>query len=87
MSGAKQTREILQIVADYKLIESLTLNVDLGEKGTTTLNGLYGFDKKALANLSGEKLKHCHKSGVLEVCHLIQSSAIHLDKLIKWKRA
>lgn len=86
MAGAKQTREILKIAVDYKLIESLTLNVDLGEKGTKTLSGLYSFDKKALANLSGEKLKRCHKNGVLEVCHLIQSSAIHLEKLIKWKR-
>ena len=86
MSGTKQTKELLQIAVEYELLEQISLNVDLVEQGTTQLNGLYTFNQKAISNLTGNKLKTCHQSGLLQVCHLVLSSALHLDNLIQWKR-
>jgi hypothetical protein len=86
MSGSKHTRELLQTANEFGLLESISLNIDLIEQGTMNLSGLYTFNQKAVSELSGNKLKTCHQNGLLQVCHLVLSSALHLDKLIQWKR-
>ena len=85
MSGTKQTREILKQASELGLLEPIELNVDLVDENKITLNGLYTFNQKAIADLTGNKLKACHQVGVLQVCHLVLSSALHLDKLVQWK--
>ncbi|WP_440875978.1 SapC family protein [Thalassotalea sp. PLHSN55] len=86
MTGTTQTRNLLQQANELELLSPINLNIDLAEQGNIELNGLYTFDQEAITNLTGSKLKTCHQSGILQVCHLLLSSAIHLDKLIKFKR-
>ena len=86
MAGSKQTRELLKTANELNLLEPISLNIDLVEKGTMKLNSLYTFNQKAITELTGNKLKICHQNGLLQVCHLVLCSAIHLDKLIQWKR-
>ncbi|MDU0354357.1 SapC family protein [Paraglaciecola aquimarina] len=60
------------------------MGVEIPNKGKIELNGLYGFDKKAVDKLSGKSLKQAHESGILQVIHLVLSSSLHLQKLINW---
>lgn len=84
MSGAEQTRTLLEKANQLNLIESVTLNIDIPERDTTSLNGLYAFNKEALTKLSGHDLEQVHQSGLLQVSHLVLSSTLHLQKLINW---
>lgn len=84
MSGTEQTRTILEQANQLKLIESVTLNIDIPDRETTSLNGLYAFNKEALTRLSGIDLEQVHQSGLLQVSHLVLSSTLHLQKLINW---
>lgn len=85
MGSAKLTTDILNIMYQYDLLESITLKLELDGGEVVTMNGLYTINKKSLAELTGDALALCHKKGVLEVCYLVLSSAVHIDKLIKWK--
>lgn len=85
INGSEQTRAILSTADKFGLIEPVTINIELNEKESTSLNGLYAFKQKAVTELKGSELETCHNVGVLQVCHLLLSSGIHLDKLIKWK--
>jgi hypothetical protein len=85
INGAKHTRAILSKADELGLIEPVTINIELNDKDSTSLNGLYSIKQKAVTELKGSTLETCHNAGVLQVCHLLLSSGIHLEKLIKWK--
>lgn len=84
MGGNTFTAELLEKAADLGLLEQVNLNFDLPNGQKANLNGLFVFNKEAVSALSGEALEQCHQLGLLQVCHLVLSSSIHLDKLIKW---
>lgn len=84
MSSSVQTRELLTQAEQLNLIEPVTLNIEIPNAENKTLNGLFRFNNEALTNLSGMELEEAHKSGLLQVCHLLLSSSIHLQKLINW---
>lgn len=87
MGGTILSRKLLAIAYQHNLIESITINIELDNKPNVHLTGLYGVNKAALDALSGEALAECHQAGVLQVCHLLLSSGIHIEKLIKWAEA
>lgn len=83
MGGSKRTANLLDKAVELNLLEPVSLNFEVkGENKEIT--DMYAFNKKAISNLSGEALNICHQSGLLEVAHLVMSSAIHLDKLLRW---
>lgn len=84
MGGMTQTREILKQADKLKLIEAISLNIEIPARGKASLNGLYSFDKKALTSLRGDALQQAHDAGILQVSHLLLSSTLHLQKLINW---
>lgn len=84
MTGAKQTTQLLKLAERLDLIESITLNIEIPDKDKVELNGLYAFNKANIDKLSGDDLELAHKSGLLQVIHLILSSSLHLQKLIGW---
>ncbi|NVK26101.1 MAG: SapC family protein [Gammaproteobacteria bacterium] len=84
MGGTMQTATLLQQAADLNLLEEIGLNFDLADGKQASLNGLFAFNKENVSALKGKDLERCHESGVLQICHLVLSSATHLDKLIKW---
>ncbi|WP_143873747.1 SapC family protein [Catenovulum sediminis] len=85
MAGTQRTEAILNKAAEYDLIHSVNLDIELKDGRKSRVNGLYAIDTKALAALTGANLEECHKNGILEVCHLILSSGAHLQKLINWE--
>lgn len=87
LKGSEQTRNILKKADELGLIEPVTINIELNDKESTSLNGLYSFNQKALTELKGNALKEAHNASVLQVCHLLLSSGAHLEKLIKWKNS
>ncbi|WP_158970217.1 SapC family protein [Paraglaciecola sp. L3A3] len=87
MGGVPYTAALLKEAEDLKLIEPVTITVEIPNRGKVDLNGLYGFDKKAIDKLTGAALKKAHQSGLLQVIHLMLSSTIHLQKLIGWSAA
>lgn len=84
MGGTERTTQILQTAGELGLIEGINLDIDLPNGEKRSLNGLYAFNQEAVSNLTGANLETCHQQGVLQVCHLVLSSALHLNKLIKW---
>ena len=85
IKGSALTQDILSKADEFGLLEPITINIELeGEKGTS-LTGLYTFNQKAVTELKGKALEDCHNNSVLQVCHLLLSSGLHLEKLIKWK--
>ena len=84
MGGSKYTSNLLQQAAELDLLEQIGLSFDLANGEKASLNGLYAFNQEKLTALRGAEVEQCHESGILQICHLILSSSIHLDKLIKW---
>ncbi|MCI2283939.1 SapC family protein [Colwellia sp. MSW7] len=87
MQGVEQTKALLKTADEQGLIEPVTINIELNDEEKTSLKGLYAINQKAVTALKGKALEVCHQSGVLQVCHLLLSSGLHLEKLIKWKNA
>lgn len=85
IQGAEQTKTLLKIADEQGLIEPVTINIEFNDEEATSLKGLYAINQKAVTELKGKSLEVCHQSGVLQVCHLLLSSGLHLEKLIKWK--
>ncbi|GAB5379470.1 MAG: hypothetical protein Alis3KO_28660 [Aliiglaciecola sp.] len=84
MGGNSYTVNALQVAEEHDLIESITLSVDLPNGAKKTLNGLYSFNQGKLTALTGEALEQCHKSGLLQICHLMLSSGANIQKLVSW---
>lgn len=88
MFGTHKTREVLAVADKHDLLQPVT--VDLKPEGDdadpVSLGGLYALNKESIAKLGGDALKECCDSGCLEVCYLVGSSAIHLDKLMLWQK-
>ncbi|MBU2918835.1 SapC family protein [Psychrosphaera sp. F3M07] len=85
MGGTAYTTELLKLASDLELLEQVSLNIDLPNGEKANINGLFTFDKQKVTALKGKALKQCHDSGILQICHLILSSSLHLQKLINWK--
>lgn len=84
MGGMPHTQELLNKASELELLEPISLNLDIPNKETKSVSGLYNFNQEAVTKLSGKKLKEAHDAGILQVCHLVLSSSLHLNKLIKW---
>lgn len=84
MGGTERTTQILQTAGELGLIEGINLDIELPNGEKRGLNGLYAFNQEAVTQLTGANLETCHQQGVLQVCHLVLSSGLHLNKLIKW---
>lgn len=84
MGGTERTTQILQTAGELGLIEGINLDIELPNGEKRGLNGLYSFNQEAVTQLTGANLETCHQQGILQVCHLVLSSSLHLNKLIKW---
>ncbi|WP_017446592.1 SapC family protein [Gayadomonas joobiniege] len=84
MAGANRSQEILKQADEMELLEQVTVSMDKKDGEKVTLNGLYAFKQEAIAELTGEALEKAHKSGILQVCHLVLCSGVHLQKLVNW---
>ncbi|AWB65786.1 hypothetical protein C2869_04740 [Saccharobesus litoralis] len=84
ISSSQQTQKILQTAAQYDLIEPVELNIKFEGQEQPVLGGLYSVKAENLNTLTGEALETCHKTGVLQICHLLLITATHLDKLVQW---
>lgn len=84
MGGTQFTSDLLKQADEMGLLEQVNLTVDLPDGGKANINGLYTFDKEKITALKGEQLERCHELGILQVCHLVMSSGIHMERLIKW---
>ena len=82
MNGASQTREIINILIENDLLESLQLKIQLDSGESITTEGLYSISQDKLANLTPEQLTSLHKSGLLELIYLVKTSLNHLSPLI-----
>ncbi|MBU2872047.1 SapC family protein [Colwellia sp. E2M01] len=87
MSGTKETNDILKKADEMGLIEPVSIDIQFNDKEATSLTGLYAINQKAVTELKGDALEQCHHSGILQVCHLLLSSGLHIEKLIKWKNS
>ena len=85
LSGAAATAQALQKMADYDLIHQVDLNITLRDGTESPIRGVYSVNHEALQALSGERLEECNRNGIIQLCYLMDSSVVHMDKLISWK--
>lgn len=85
VGDSRATSALLKKAADMSLLEQFSLELTLPNNQKVALKGLYGFDKKKVDTLSKDDLETCHRSGLLQVCHLVLSSTSHLQTLMSWK--
>ncbi|WP_448248855.1 SapC family protein [Thalassotalea agariperforans] len=86
MGNMEKTNEVLNQLYKFELLESISLKLDLGGDEPVSMKGLYAINREKLAQLQGEDLETCHREGLLEVCHLIINSGVHVEKLIRWSQ-
>lgn len=84
MGGAQRTEEILAKADEMGLLEQVSISMDRKNGEKVNLNGLYAFKQEAISELTGEALEQAHKTGILQVCHLVLSSGVHLQRLVNW---
>ena len=83
MGNAQLTNNIMKLAEELDLIESLDMTFEF-QSGDVSLNGVYGFSGEKISQLAGENLQKAHEQGVLQVAHLVMSSAVNLNKLTRW---
>ena len=68
-----------------ELLRPLDIDVSFDDTRGTRLSGLYGIDRERLAALDAVSLLHLHRSGLLEVVHLLLASQDNLQRLVAEK--
>ena len=68
-----------------ELLRPLDIDVSFDDTRGTRLSGLYGIDRERLGALDAVSLLHLHRSGLLEVVHLLLASQDNLQRLVAEK--
>lgn len=83
--GQKQTKEFVDVMLKYDLIESFTLNVELNDGTQNQLQGFYTINEDTLNALSSEAVTELMTSGHMQTAYMIIASMSNFRSLIERK--
>lgn len=84
--GVKAGEEMFAALEVAGLIKPMDLEIQVTEEHTSTVTGLFGIDREALAALEGEAVQELHRKGWLEGAYLILASINNVGRLIGAKQ-
>ncbi|MEL0316073.1 MAG: SapC family protein, partial [Halieaceae bacterium] len=83
--GAEQTRRFTQCLAEWQLIESVTMDITLRDGSKNQLLGYSTVNEDAVRGLSGEQLATLTSEGFLMPLFMMLASMSNLRRLIDLK--
>jgi hypothetical protein len=83
--GQQQTKEFVELMLKYDLIESFTLKVDLNDGTQNQLQGFYTINEDKLNGLSSEAVFEIMSSGYLQAAYMVIASMSNFRSLIERK--
>ena len=85
-SGAELARPMFAAFEDADLVESMNIEIDLGDNTKYVLPDFLGISQDRLAELDGATLERLNKAGFLHLAMLVVSSLGNVSWLIELKR-
>ena len=83
--GQQQSKEFIELMLKYDLIESFTLKVELDDGTKTQLQGFYTINEDKLNDLDGSKLAELNTNGYLQPIYMALASYSCVTGLIERK--
>ena len=80
-------RELCTVLADYALLEPVTLQATLGQGGKLQLSGMHRVDEKKIEHLNASQLKHLAKKGILGRIYAHLLSLDNFSRLLERRKA
>lgn len=83
--GQKQTKEFVDVMLKYDLIENFSLNVELNDGTQNQLQGFYTINEERLNALSSEAVTELMASGHMQSAYMVIASMSNFRSLIERK--
>jgi hypothetical protein len=83
--GQQQTKEFVEIMLKYDLIESFSLKVELNDGTQNQLQGFYTINEDTLNGLSSETVSELMKNGYIQAAYMMIASMSNFRSLIERK--
>ncbi|MGC6481200.1 MAG: SapC family protein [Porticoccaceae bacterium] len=83
--GQQQTKEFVDLMQKYDLIESFTLNVELNDGSNNQLQGFYTINEDKLKDLDADNIKQLIKTGYMQAAFMMIASMSNFRSLIDKK--
>jgi hypothetical protein len=83
--GYPSSKNFSQALSEFNLIESLKMNVQINDKESHSLDGLYTINEDKVRELDDSQLGVLHRSGYLQHIYMVLASTLNVNKLIRLK--
>lgn len=83
--GYPSSKSFSQALSEFDLIESLKMNIQINEKASHSLDGLYTINEDKVRELDDTQLGVLHKAGYLQHIYMVLASTLNVNKLIRLK--
>lgn len=87
MRGEQQQQQLMPLLAEFDLIQPLSLEITFADQHSVKLQGLYSIDQQKLAALPAQALWRFHQQGALAAIYTQLASMAQLYPLIERKNA
>ena len=85
-AGVALEQSFFSTLTSFDLIEPVTAEIKLSDTEQYTLPGLFSIHHERFEALGGDALLTLHKSGALQLCHMVMASHSNTSRLIDMKR-
>lgn len=83
--GDAQTKQFIDSLLEYELIELVSIKVKLNDGSNNELNSLYTINEEKLAGLSSEVVYSLYQKGYLQHIYMVMASMAAMSRLIELK--
>ncbi len=83
--GLEENKGFIQMLENYDLIESLTVDVELKDGSKNQLVGFHTINEDALNKLSSDAIINLHQAGYLQDVYIMLASQVHFRELVDRK--
>jgi hypothetical protein len=85
--GMVDSKLFINLLIEYELLESFTLEIELNNKSQNQMVGFYIISEDKVSELSGEKLATLHAKGYLQAIYMAIASQSNIRGLLNRKNA
>jgi hypothetical protein len=83
--GYPSSKSFSQALSEFDLVESLKMNIQINEKESHSLDGLFTINEDKVRELDDTQLGVLHRSGYLQHIYMVLASTLNVNKLIRLK--
>jgi hypothetical protein len=83
--GSVENEDFVNMLTEFKLIESFSLEVELNNGSKHSLYGYFTINEEKLANIESQQLQELHQRSFLQSIYMVIASQVHFRDLVELK--